>query len=82
MGSEPGCSCITDQHELIVGRDAGLYRYRNGEECGCYSVPGKKQFVQSFKDCIFVSDTHEDAERITIYNMQAHFIEYQGPVLR
>lgn len=81
-GCECGCSCITDQHEFIVGRSTGLYRFQNGEECGCYSVPGAKQFVQSFKDCIFVSDSHEDKQRITIYNMQAHFIEYQGYVLR
>ena len=81
-GCERGCSCITDQHEFIVGRSTGLYRFQNGEECGCYSIPGAKQFVQSFKDCIFVSDSHEDKQRITIYNMQAHFIEYQGYVLR
>lgn len=78
-----GCSCVTDTSELIVGRTDGLFRFRGFDSVGCYAFEGPKQFVCSFKDCLLVATLSDAGEqRITIYNLQAHFIEFQGLLTR
>lgn len=82
-GCQKGCSCVTEKGEFIVGRDTGLFRYRNGEECGCYAIEGPKQAIGSFKDCLLVGSAGNNGrDMITIYNIEAHFIEYQGLIGR
>ena len=82
-GCAKNCSCITEKGEFIVGRDNGLFRFCNGEENGCYAIEGNKQVIGSFKDCLLVSVlTPDKQQNITIYNNEAHFIEYHGIVAR
>lgn len=78
-GCKAGCACLTDTGELIVGRSDGLFRFRGLDSVGCYALEGEKQNVASFKDCLLVGTrTESGTQRVTIYNPQAHFIEFQG----
>lgn len=82
-GCRRGCACLTDTGELIVGRREGLFRFRGLDSVGCYALEGEKQCVASFKDCLLVgSRTDAGAQRVAIYNPQAHFIEFQGRLER
>lgn len=82
-GCRRGCACLTDTGELIVGRRDGLFRFRGLDSVGCYALEGEKQCVASFKDCLLVgSRTDSGAQRVTIYNPQAHFVEFQGRLER
>lgn len=82
-GCQPGCACLTDTGELVVGRRDGLFRFKGLDSVGCYAVEGEKQCVASFKDCLLVCSRADDAtQRVTIYNPQAHFIEFQGRLER
>ena len=66
-----------------MGRDTGIYRFLHGEEIGCYAIEGAKQVMGMFMDCLFVEmTTPHQTQQITIYNPGAHFIEYQGSVMR
>ena len=66
-----------------MGRDSGLYRFLRGEEIGCYAIEGPKHKMEMFKDCLFVEmTTPYNTQQVTIYNCDAHFIEYQGSVIR
>ena len=79
----PASACLTDTGELIVGRREGLFRFRGLDSVGCYALEGEKQCVASFKDCLLVgSRTDAGAQRVAIYNPQAHFIEFQGRLER
>lgn len=82
-GCRRGCACLTDTGELVVGRREGLFRFRGLDSVGCYALEGEKQCVASFKDCLLVgSRTDSGAQRVAIYNPQAHFIEFQGRLER
>lgn len=82
-GCRRGCACLTDTGELIVGRREGLFRFRGLDSVGCYALEGEKQCVACFKDCLLVgSRTDAGAQRVAIYNPQAHFIEFQGRLER
>ena len=75
-------SCVTDQNECIVARDNGLFRFRGLESIGCYAFDGVKQTIGSYKDCMLVCCEREGVQLVTIYNLKAHFIEYQGQMRR
>ena len=81
-GCQRCCSCITDSGECIVGRDGGLFRFRGMEGVGCYAIPGHKQCIRNYKDCLLVCSFHDNTQLITIYNLQAHFIEFQTTLQR
>ena len=66
----------------MVARDGGLFRFRGMERVGCYAIPGPKQCIGCFKDCMLVCSVHDNSQLITIYNLQAHFIEYQAILQR
>lgn len=81
-GCRRHCSCLTDQNECIVARDNGLFRFRGLESIGCYAFDGVKQTIGSYKDCMLVCSEREGVQLVTIYNLKAHFIEYQGQMRR
>lgn len=55
LGCSPGCATVTDQGELAIGNDQGVFFYSHEERRAAYVFPGRKQRLGWFRGYLLLA---------------------------
>eukprot|EP00164_Ancoracysta_twista_P003478 GFYU01004640.1.p1 GENE.GFYU01004640.1~~GFYU01004640.1.p1 ORF type:complete len:938 (-),score=267.55 GFYU01004640.1:157-2970(-) len=81
IGAAPNCSVLSDDLELVVGRDEAVYFYPPEDKGPCYAFEGVKKLMAWFRNYLIV--VFEDKKRpnskkntLSIYDLKNKFLAY------